>query len=46
VVQSVSPAFFLFDGKCSAPTHADNSLRGEPGFFLHRTIHYRTGETG
>ena len=32
-VQSVSPAFFLFDGKYLAATHADNSLLGKAGLF-------------
>ena len=32
-VQTVSPAFFLFDGKYLAATQADNSLLGKTGLF-------------
>jgi len=33
MLQSLAPAFFTFDGKFVAATHADNNLLGRPGLF-------------
>lgn len=47
-IQSFSPAFFSFDGKYVAATHADNSLVGRTGLFVsapNATVPAKPGET-
>ena len=47
-IQAFSPAFFSFDGKYVAATHADNSLVGKTGLFASApsaTVPAKTGET-
>ena len=47
-IQSFSPAFFSFDGKYVAATHADNSLVGKTGLFASApsaTVPAKPGET-
>lgn len=44
-LQNAAPAFFTFDGKYLAATHADGTLLAAPGFFASPTTSAKPGET-